>query len=226
MIVTIYLCVHLQSEGYVARSAFKLLEIQQKHKLIQQGNHVLDLGCHPGAWMQVACQSLGPKKKGGLVVGVDIQQTSVPQRYCDERVKIIHGDAREVDQETWRSLSPRGFDVVLSDMCHFTHGNVVADAYKSLELAKTACDIATRPHTECDKQLSTDRASDEDVIEALLKPGGHLVMKILQGPGTEEFAKELRGYFEKVSHHRPKATRSESKEVFLIGLRRRKQYTV
>jgi 23S rRNA U2552 (ribose-2'-O)-methylase RlmE/FtsJ len=62
-----------QSAGYVARSAFKLLEIQEKHKIIPPGGRVLDLGCHPGAWLQVACQSLGPPKRGGLVIGVDIQ---------------------------------------------------------------------------------------------------------------------------------------------------------
>lgn len=57
----------------MARSAYKLQEIQQKHKLIPPGGQILDLGCHPGAWLQVACESLGPLKKGGRVIGVDIQ---------------------------------------------------------------------------------------------------------------------------------------------------------
>lgn len=93
-------------------------------------------------------------------------------------------------------------------MCHFTHGNAVADAFKSLELAQTAFEIAALP----------EEGSQDGCI---LMPGGNLVMKLLQGPGTQEFAVELREYFGKVSWHRPKATRSESKEVFLIGLNKK-----
>lgn len=63
----------LQRAGYAARSAYKLQEIQNKHRVIRPGNRILDLGCHPGAWMQVACQSLGPLNKGGSILGVDIQ---------------------------------------------------------------------------------------------------------------------------------------------------------
>lgn len=63
--------------------------IQQKHKLIPQGGQVLDLGCHPGAWLQVACESLGPTKKGGRVIGVDLQETKRPDKYCDDRVTIV-----------------------------------------------------------------------------------------------------------------------------------------
>lgn len=68
---------------------------------------MLDLGCHPGAWLQVACQSLGPPKKGGLVLGVDIQETRVPGKFCDERVEIIHGDARKIENKVWRSYAPK-----------------------------------------------------------------------------------------------------------------------
>ena len=163
---------------------------------------MLDLGCHPGAWLQVACQSLGPRSKGGLVLGIDIQETSKPGRYTDDRVKILHGDAREVDGTVWKSYAARGLDVVLSDMCHWTHGNSVIDSAKSLDLARTAFEISLY----------------EEEGYRLLKPGGSLVMKILQGAGIEEFAQELKTYYKTVKHHRPKATRSESKEVFLIGL--------
>lgn len=191
-----------KTEGYVARSAYKLLEIQQKHKIIPQGGYVLDLGCHPGAWLQVACQSIGPRAKGGLVLGIDIQETTKPGRYTDDRVKILLGDAREVDGTLWKSYAARGLDVVLSDMCHWTHGNSVVDSAKSLELARTAFEISLY----------------QEEGYTLLKPGGSLVMKILQGAGIEEFAKELKEHYKTVKHHRPKATRSESKEVFLIGL--------
>lgn len=194
-----------KSEGYVARSAYKLLEIQQKHKLIPKGGYVLDLGCHPGAWLQVACQNIGPEKNGGLVLGVDIQATNIPGKFCDGRVKFLQSDARVIEQDVWRSYAPRGFDVVLSDMCHFTHGNALTDAYKSLELARTAFEISL--------------LSENDNV--VLKTGGSLVMKLLQGPGTQEFAQDLKEYFGTVKHHRPKATRSESKEIFIIGINKK-----
>lgn len=191
-----------KTEGYVARSAYKLLEIQQKHHIIPQGGYVLDLGCHPGAWLQVACQSIGPRSKGGLVLGIDLQETSTPGKYTDDRVKILQGDATEIDGTVWKSYAAKGLDCVLSDMCHWTHGNSVIDSAKSLNLARTAFEISLYEEHEY----------------ALLKPGGSLVMKILQGAGIEEFAKELKLHYKTVKHHRPKATRSESKEVFLLGL--------
>lgn len=210
-----------KSEGYVARSAYKLLEIQQKHKLIPQGGRILDLGCHPGAWLQVACQSLGPKKRGGLVVGIDLQETVGPLRFCDDRVVTVTADARSLGPEFWQEYCPPGFHVVLSDMCHFTHGNVVADAYKSLELAKLAFELATVANVQGFDSFENQGEEMQASGAGVLKTGGNIVMKLLQGPGTQEFASELRPYFEKVAWHRPKATRSESKEVFLLGLRKK-----
>eukprot|EP00798_Chlamydomonas_sp_ICE-L_P019003 gene19003-25587_t len=105
-----------KKEGYVSRAAYKLKEIQKKHKLIKPGTKVLDLGCSPGAWMQVACQELGPKSRGGLVLGVDIQKVVAPERFCDERVQILHADARTLPPQVLQEHAPTGFDTVLSDM--------------------------------------------------------------------------------------------------------------
>ncbi len=88
-----------KKEGYIARSAYKLMEIQQKHKIIPPGGAVLDLGCSPGAWLQVACQSIGPPNKGGAVVGIDLTAMKAPARYCDKRVHVLHGDARDLTPE-------------------------------------------------------------------------------------------------------------------------------
>ncbi|KAL6770446.1 RRM5 [Auxenochlorella protothecoides x Auxenochlorella symbiontica] len=194
-----------KAAGYVARSAYKLLEIQEKHRIIPRGGQVLDLGCHPGAWLQVACQAIGPRSAGGAVLGIDLQETSKPGKWCDDRVVVVQGDARELTLDFWQEYAPTGMDVVLSDMCHFTHGNKMMDSYKSLELAQTAVDIA----------MSAGPGSN-----GILRPGGSLIMKLLQGPGTMEFAADMRPYFKKVAWQRPKATRSESKEVYLIGLKR------
>lgn len=165
--------------------------------------------------MQVACKSLGPPKKGGLVIGVDIQETKKPDKFCDDRVMIVHADARALGPDFWQEHCPQGVDAVLSDMCHFTHGNAVADAYKSLELARCAWTVATGG--EGAEEADPNRPFSRGV----LRPGGSLVMKLLQGAGTQEFAQELRRDFGKVAWHRPKATRSESKEVFLLGLKRK-----
>ena len=97
---------------------------------------------------------------------------------------------------------------MLSDMCHATHGNAFLDATKSLELAELAWAIAV------------GAASEQDGVRlgGVLRPGGALVIKVLQGGDIQDFAKALRQDFTKVAFHRPKATRSESKEVYVLGL--------
>ncbi|KAL0033063.1 hypothetical protein WJX79_000767 [Trebouxia sp. C0005] len=176
-----------KAEGYLARSAFKLQELQQKHKLIAPGSRVLDLGCSPGAWLQVACKCLGPKSRGGLVLGIDIQDVVLPKEHCDDRVEILQADARKLDVRELFSKS-EGFHVVLSDMCHSTMGSSSADM---------------------------------DGSNGLLLPKGNLVMKLLQGAGSQEFAHQLRQHFNKVAWARPAATRSESREIYLLGLGRK-----
>lgn len=140
-----------------------------------------------------------------------MQETKRPAK-CDERVTIVQADATLLPPEFWQEQAPDGYDAVLSDMCHFTLGNSMADAYKSLELARTAWAIATGGEAAY---------PNATLSRGVLRPGGTLLMKLLQGPGTQEFAAELRRDFAKVAWHRPKATRSESKEVFLLGLKRK-----
>ena len=74
--------------GYLSRAAFKLTQIDEKCGVIKKGAAVLDLGCFPGAWLQVACQKLGPPRSGGTVVGIDLKETAVPSTLCDERVTV------------------------------------------------------------------------------------------------------------------------------------------
>mmetsp|Transcript_12700 Transcript_12700/g.32045 ORF Transcript_12700/g.32045 Transcript_12700/m.32045 type:complete len:175 (+) Transcript_12700:146-670(+) len=93
--------------GYAARSAFKLQEIQKRFNVIPKGGSVLDLGCHPGAWLQVVCQSLGPSHAGGAVLGVDLQETAMPEKLCDNRVSIWQADARELKLRALRDFQPK-----------------------------------------------------------------------------------------------------------------------
>lgn len=234
-----------KSEGYLARSAFKLQELQQKHKLIAPGSRVLDLGCSPGAWLQVACKCLGPKSRGGMVLGIDIQDVMLPKEHCDDRVEIMQADARTLDVQDLYAKS-EGFHVVLSDMCHSTMGSSSADVLRSLDLASCAAELAVGSLESAQSQQlpqvynpmpepsgnSSDHShqtqpetlqldSPRDGSSGVLLPKGHLVMKLLQGAGSQEFAQQLRQHFNKVAWGRPAATRSESREVYLLGLGRK-----
>ncbi|KAG0473683.1 hypothetical protein HPP92_015540 [Vanilla planifolia] len=102
-----FYCREAQRLGYVARSAFKLLQMQKQFKLIGAGDSVLDLGCAPGAWLQVACQSLGPLEKGGAVVGVDLKKVNVPSHHCDSRVKTVCADVMNLRMVQARAFSPQ-----------------------------------------------------------------------------------------------------------------------
>jgi 23S rRNA U2552 (ribose-2'-O)-methylase RlmE/FtsJ len=96
-----------QRLGYVARSAFKLVQIQKQHKLIKPGSSILDLGCAPGSWLQVACQSLGPFHNGGSVLGIDHKKVKVPSMHCDSRVQTVSADVMTLPKDQLRDLSPK-----------------------------------------------------------------------------------------------------------------------
>ncbi|GAB2216422.1 hypothetical protein Droror1_Dr00024195 [Drosera rotundifolia] len=208
-----------QRLGYVARSAFKLLQMQEKYKLIKPGSSVLDLGCAPGAWLQVACQSLGPKKNGGVVVGIDLKNVKVPSSHCDSRVQTVCADVLNLPRDQVRSLSPqkKGFSVIVSDMCPPVSGIRTRDAALSIELGMRALDLAVG-QASIDKEEQTD---GHDESNGLLVSRGNLVMKLLESEDTQEFGKICTPIFRKSSWLRPKATRSSSREIYLIcqGLR-------
>ncbi|XP_072993636.1 uncharacterized protein [Typha latifolia] len=218
-----------QRLGYVARSAFKLIEIQKQFKLIAPGSSVLDLGCAPGAWLQVACQNLGPLEKGGAVVGIDLKKVKVPSSHCDSRVRTLCADVMSLLKKQAKTLSPqeRGFSVVLSDMCPVVSGITTRDAALSCELGMRALSLAVgRVHlpgsaddTNIEKFLSSSEPDADD--DGILRPGGNIVIKFLESEDTPGFGKFCKPRFKKVSWLRPKATRSCSREIYLIcqGLR-------
>jgi len=239
-----------QKEGYVSRAAYKLSEIQQRHKLIKPGSRVLDLGCHPGSWLQVASRALGPPERGGLVIGIDLKETAAPPA-TDDRVIILQGDAFEYGSYHLLEMSPEGFHTVLSDMCPDTTGNVAVDVGGSIAVASKALSLATGPLPDEEHQsgasLITDnsmRMSDSDrtrgaldleIAQRMIKSGscippehgvllegGAFVAKLLEGAGFIEFVQILRQRFREVKTLRPRATRSMSREVFAVGLGRLK----
>ncbi|KAM0860022.1 hypothetical protein ACQ4PT_046807 [Festuca glaucescens] len=216
--------------GYVARSAFKLIQLQKQHKIITPGAAVLDLGCAPGAWLQVACQNLGPLEKGGVVVGVDVKKVKVPTAHCDSRVRTVCANVMALMKQQARAMSPqeRGFSVILSDMCPVVSGITTKDEAISCELGMRAICLAVgkikvRESTDYSEtmekfQSSTDPDPDEDGV---LRRGGNLVIKFLENEDVPGFSKFCKVKFKKVTLLRPKATRSSSREIYLIceGLR-------
>ncbi|CAG1009276.1 Ribosomal RNA large subunit methyltransferase E [Phycisphaerales bacterium] len=180
-----------KAEGYVARSAYKLLEINEKRRLIRRNDHVLDLGCAPGSWLQVLEEHLGPH---GRAVGVDLQE--VRQRF-GPTVRTVVGDAFTMSPGELLGASPgerpRLFDVVLSDMAPNTSGH--GDDFLSARL--------------CERVL--------DLCPGVLRPGGNLVMKILEGEPTPDVVARAKRMFTEAGTTKPGASRDLSREIFIWG---------
>ncbi|XP_024177089.1 ribosomal RNA large subunit methyltransferase E isoform X2 [Rosa chinensis] len=183
-----------QRLGYVARSAFK-----------------------------VACQSLGPIKNGGLVVGIDLKKVKVPAMHCDSRVQTLCADVMKLPKTSVRELSPqKGFSVILSDMCPLVSGIASKDAALSLELGMQALDLAVgeaalaNPNNVTQVEESLVGATTSSDVNGVLKRGGHLVIKLLESEDVQDFNRICKPLFRKASLLRPKATRSSSREIYLI----------
>ncbi len=181
-----------KEEGYAARSIYKLEEIDRRRRLLRPGQRVLDLGCAPGSWLQYAAHRVGHT---GVVVGVDPQP--VPAA-LPGHVRVVVGDAFSVEPA---SLLHEGqpFDVVLSDMAPATSGIKSADAARSAELVRRALALC----------------------EAVLRPGGALLAKVFQGAEMSELRGEFKRRFHGVWIEKPRASRAESVELFLLGQERR-----
>lgn len=181
--------------GYRSRAAYKLLELARRYKLIERGDHVVDLGAWPGGWLQVAAQLTGPR---GVVVGVDLQ----PIDRLAGPVATITGDAGDDSvQNEIRARCGGRVDVVLSDLAPKLSGVRDRDTVRSIALAELALATADR----------------------LLAPGGRLLLKLFTAPETDALVADARRRFERVKLTRPEATRRGSAELYLVcrGFRRR-----
>jgi 23S rRNA (uridine2552-2'-O)-methyltransferase len=178
-----------QKDGYRARSAYKLIELNDKDRLIRPGMRILDLGSAPGGWSQVAGKLVGAR---GRVLATDI----LPMDAL-ENVDFIQGDFTEdaIVQQLLEWLDGAKFDLILSDMAPNTTGIDSADAAKSIYLLELALDTARRT----------------------LKSHSNFAAKMFQGSGSDQYLKELRTHFEKVAVRKPEASRKESREVYLVA---------
>ncbi len=183
-----------KTEGYVARSAYKLTEINQKKRIIRRRNRVLDLGCAPGAWLQVAQEAVGPQ---GSVVGLDLQRV---RRDFGENIVTIEGDAEQYDPKELIAAGvsePRLFDCVLSDMAPSTGGGAggSGDHFLSIRL----CDVVL------------------NMVPHVLRPGGNLAMKVFEGEEYKPLLIATGRYFSKVKGFKPQASRDASREIYIVG---------
>lgn len=179
-----------QAAGWRSRAAFKLIEIDDKDKLLRPGSVVVDLGAAPGGWSQVAAQRVGDK---GQVFALDI----LPMPAI-AGVSFLEGDFREqsVLEQLEAELNGRPVDVVLSDMAPNISGMKAVDQPRAMYLAELALDFANQH----------------------LRPGGSWLCKVFQGQGFDELLRDARSAFSRVITRKPQASRPRSKEVYLLGM--------
>jgi len=178
-----------QKDGYRSRSAYKLIELNEKDRLLRAGMRILDLGAAPGGWAQVAGKLVGRK---GRVLATDI----LPMDALSN-VDFIQGDFTEdaTLQQLLAWLDSGKFDLIVSDLAPNISGIASADQAASMHLLELALHAA----------------------QQTLLPGASFVAKMFQGSGSEQFLKELRTHFTKVSVRKPAASRKESQEVYLVA---------
>jgi len=178
-----------QQQGMRSRSAFKLLELQDKYQLIKAGMTVVDLGAAPGGWCQLAQSLVGEE---GRVVGLDIL-------FMDplHGVQFIQGDFTDDEplRELLEALDGQAVDLVLSDMAPNMSGMATIDQAKAMYLAELALEF----------------------VRSHLKPGGDFVVKLFQGEDFDTYVREVRSLFKKVRVRKPKASRPRSREVYLLA---------
>jgi len=178
-----------QADGYRSRASYKLIEINDKDKLIRPGSVVMDLGSAPGGWSQIVAPIVGDT---GRVIASDI----LPMDSI-AGVTFIQGDFTEaaVYDQILHALGEDKADVVVSDMAPNLSGVNTTDQYASMYLVELALDMARN----------------------VLKPGGSFCAKVFQGVGYDEYAKDVRSSFDKVLVRKPAASRPRSREVYIVA---------
>jgi 23S rRNA (uridine2552-2'-O)-methyltransferase len=184
-----------QKDGYRARAAYKLKEIDESEKLIKPGQVIVDLGCTPGSWVQYTRRKLAGADGGGIrgtIIGLDM----LPMEPIAD-VQFIQGDFREEEvlSQLDRLLQGRKADLVLSDMAPNLSGIPTADAARMEHLIDLAIEFS----------------------QCHLKPGGALLVKCFKDMGFTQMLEKFRTEFNTVKQVKPKASRDKSSEIFLLG---------
>jgi 23S rRNA (uridine2552-2'-O)-methyltransferase len=180
-----------RQENFASRAVYKLADIDRKFRLFHAGQRVLDLGCAPGSWLQYLSSRVGPQ---GLVVGLDQQALKMT---LTPPVPFRQVDITTLEPGELKTFAP-AFDVVVSDLAPATCGIKDVDHQRSLTLARLSWDYA----------------------RVLLAPGGHYLVKVFAGPDFPEFVAAIKPNFQQVQIVKPTGSRSESREIYLLGRRR------
>jgi 23S rRNA (uridine2552-2'-O)-methyltransferase len=178
--------------GYRSRAAFKLAEIDDKHHLLRPGMIVVDLGAAPGGWSQIAAQRVKLMAGKGRVIAVDIADMEPVAGVVQLKLDLTDPAAPDRIRET---LGAEAADIVLSDMHAPAMGHKATDHLRIMALVEAALDLA----------------------EAILKPGGAFLAKVLQGGASRELVARLNQSFAKVRHLKPKASRADSAEMYVLA---------
>lgn len=177
-------------EGKLARSVYKLEELDKKDRLLKKGDRVLDIGAAPGSWLEHIVKVIGP---GGVACAVDLK---VIDKKFKELAHFKKMDIRDFKGDEFATVAPDGFNAIVSDMAPNTSGIRITDQARSLELCECVLELALR----------------------LLKPHGNFVCKIFYGPETEQFKNRVARHFKSAKIRKPDACRDESIETYIIGL--------
>jgi 23S rRNA (uridine2552-2'-O)-methyltransferase len=178
-----------QKEGYRSRAAFKLIEVNERDRLIKRGMSVVDLGAAPGGWSQIAAEKVG---RAGRVISLDL--LDMPSI---RGVTFVRGDITSgaLVAELRHAFGESQADLVLSDMAPNISGIRHADCARSLSLAEAALNVA----------------------QSVLKPGGALLIKVFEGVDVTSLKQQLNVCFEEVVTRKPKASRDRSREIYLLA---------
>lgn len=178
-----------QKDGYRSRASYKLLEIQEKDKIIRPGMTVIDLGAAPGGWSQVTSRLIGGQ--GRLIASDILEMVSIPD------VTFIQGDFTEdaILEQILEAVGNTQVDLVISDMAPNMSGLSAVDMPRAMFLCELALDLAGR----------------------VLRPGGDFLIKVFQGEGFDIYHKDIRKLFDKVQMRKPSSSRDRSREQYLLA---------
>lgn len=179
-----------KNENYLARSIYKLEEIDEKYNVLKPGNIVVDFGYHPGSWIQYTSKVIGDN---GKVVGIDVRDVNKKLSGI-KNVRVYQKDIFDIHDLGQLDVEDR-FDVVLSDMAPNTTGIKSLDQDRSLNLVESVFGL----------------------LPKFLRPGGHFVIKVFDSQNAQNYLKNQKNLFKEFHYLKPKSTRSISKEFFVIG---------
>ena len=176
--------------GYRSRSAFKLLEIDKKFRILKKGQNALDIGASPGGWSQILSQKIYSDQKKNVIVSVDLKDFKPIDNVLNVKKNIYDDDFFLIIKKYFSD----GIDIVVSDAAPSTTGNKFVDHIKNVELCERSFEIAKN----------------------LLNKGGTLVIKIFDGKETERICNLIKKKFLQFNLYKPTSSKSESKEIYII----------